>query len=68
MSLLAVHTVQVGHLTARQMLTIVLGANIGLTVMVLLIALRLEQYAPIVVLAGVALFQFTKGARSRGIG
>ncbi len=68
MSLLAVHTVQAGHLTARQMLTIVLGANIGLTVMVLLIALRQEQHAPIVVLAGVALFQFTKSPRSRGIG
>ncbi|MHC4415743.1 MAG: Na/Pi cotransporter family protein [Planctomycetota bacterium] len=68
MSLLAVHTVQAGHLTARQMLTIVLGANIGLTIMVVLIALQLEQFAPIVVLGGVALFQFTTGNRSRGIG
>ena len=68
MSLLAVHTVQAGHLTARQMLTIVLGANIGLTIMVLLIALQQEELAPIVVLAGVALFQFTKSPRSRGIG
>ncbi len=68
MSLLAVHTVQAGHMTARQMLTIVLGANIGLTIMVLLIALRLETYAPIVILAGVVLFQFTTGNRTRGIG
>ncbi|MHC4447935.1 MAG: Na/Pi cotransporter family protein [Planctomycetota bacterium] len=68
MSLLAVHTVQAGHMTARQMLTIMLGANIGLTVMVLLIALRLEQLAPVLVLIGVALFQFTHGSRSRGIG
>ena len=68
MSLLAVHTVQAGHMTARQMLTIMLGANIGLTVMVLLIALRLEQLAPVLVLIGVALFQFTHGRRTRGIG
>ncbi len=68
MSLLAVHTVQSGHMTARQMLTIVLGANIGLTIMVLLIALNLEQFAPIIILFGVALFQFTNSNRSRGIG
>jgi phosphate:Na+ symporter len=68
MSLLAVQTVQAGHLTARQMLTIVLGANIGLTIMVVLIALRLEQLAPIAILVGVALFQFTQGGRSRGVG
>ena len=68
MSLLAVQTVQAGHMTARQMLNIVLGANIGLTVMVLLIAMRLEEFAPIVILVGVALFQFTNGNRSRGVG
>ncbi len=68
MSLLAVQTVQAGHMTARQMLTIVLGANIGLTIMVLLIALNLEQFAPVIILVGVGLFQFTKSNRSRGIG
>ncbi|MHC4274525.1 MAG: Na/Pi cotransporter family protein [Planctomycetota bacterium] len=68
MSLLAVQMVQAGHMTARQMLTIVLGANIGLTIKVLLISVNLEQYAPIVILAGVALYQFTPGTRSRGIG
>ena len=68
MSLLAVHSVRAGHLTARQMLTIVLGANIGLTVMVLLIALELQDVAPLLFLLGVLLFQFTRGNRSRGIG
>ena len=67
-SLLAVQTVRAGHMTARQMLGSVLGANIGLTVMVLLIALRLEHGAPILILFGVALYQFTQGPRSRGIG
>lgn len=68
MSLLAVQTVQAGHLTARQTLSIVLGANIGLTIMVVLISFRLEQFAPVVLLLGVALFQFTGGTRSRGVG
>jgi phosphate:Na+ symporter len=68
MSLLAVQMVRAGHMTARQMLSIVLGANIGLTIKVLLISINLEQYAPIVILVGVALFQFTHTNRSRGIG
>ncbi len=68
MSLLAVQTVRAGHLTPRQMLSIMLGANIGLTVMVVLIALGLQGFAPIIILFGVALFQFTKGNRTRGIG
>ena len=68
MSVLAVQTVQAGHMTCRQMLALLFGADIGLTLMVVLIALRLERYAPILVLAGVLLFQFTKASRSRGIG
>lgn len=68
MSLLAVHSVKTGHLTARQMLTIVLGANIGLTVMVLLIGLDIHQMAPVIILAGVAFFQYTTVNRTRGIG
>ncbi len=68
MSLLAVNSVKTGHLTARQMLTIVLGANIGLTVMVLLIGLDIHELAPVILLVGVALFQFTTVNRTRGIG
>ncbi|QQE11406.1 Na/Pi cotransporter family protein [Planctomycetota bacterium] len=68
MSILSVQTVQAGHMTARQMLAVILGADVGLTVMVLLIALRLELYAPILVFFGVLLFQFTKANNTRGIG
>ncbi|QNN20833.1 Na/Pi cotransporter family protein [Planctomycetales bacterium ZRK34] len=68
MSVLAVQTVQAGHLTARQTLAILLGADIGLTVTVQLIALNLHEYAPILILIGVVLFQFTKRSRTRGIG
>src|ERR1043165_6976799 len=39
-SLLAVQTVQAGQMTARQMLAVMLGANIGLTILVQLVALH----------------------------
>ena len=68
MSILAAQSVQAGHMTARQMFAVMLGANIGLTVMVLLIALRLEQYAAILIFFGVLLFQFTKRNNTRGVG
>ncbi|WP_432799706.1 Na/Pi cotransporter family protein [Poriferisphaera sp. WC338] len=68
MSILAVQSVQAGHMTARQMLAVMLGADVGLTVMVLLIALRLEQYAAVLILIGVILFQFTKRNNTRGMG
>ena len=67
-SMLSVQTVQSGRLSARQGLAIMLGADIGLTLTVQLLALNIEQYAPILVLFGVALFQFTHSQRSRGIG
>lgn len=67
-SLLAVQSIHAGHATARQMLAMLFGADVGLTAMVLLIALRVETLAPVLVLVGVLLFQFTHGPRSRGIG
>lgn len=68
MSVLAVQTVREGHLPPRRVLPVMLGADVGLTVMVLLIALRLDQYAAGFVAVGVILFQFTRTQRSRGIG
>ncbi|MEM6854489.1 MAG: Na/Pi cotransporter family protein [Planctomycetota bacterium] len=68
MSVLAVQTVREGHLPPRRVLPVILGADVGLTVMVLLIALRLDQYAAGFVAVGVVLFQFTRAERSRGIG
>lgn len=67
-SLLAVQLIQTSQLTARHMLTMMLGANIGLTVMVLLIALRIETYSPIVILAGTILFIYFDHPRIRGVG
>lgn len=68
MSVLAVQTVREGHLPPRRVLAVMLGADVGLTVMVLLIALRLDRYAALFLALGVLLFQFTNARRSRGIG
>jgi phosphate:Na+ symporter len=39
-----------------------------LTILVQLVALRLDDFAPILVLVGFVLFQYTSGGRSKGIG
>ena len=67
-SLVAVQSVQAGHMSTRQMLAVMLGANIGLTILVQLVALHLEDFAPILILVGFLLFQYTSGGRSKGIG
>ena len=68
MSVLTAQTVQAGHMTARQMLAVMFGADIGLTLPVVLIALRFEQYAPVLVLVGVVMYQFMTYNKPRGIG
>ena len=68
MSMLAVDAVSAGHVTTRQMLVIMLGADIGLTLTVQLIALSIHAYAPIIVLAGVLLMQFARRKQWRGTG
>jgi phosphate:Na+ symporter len=49
-------------------LTLMLGANVGLTSLVLLGAAGLESCHPLLLVAGVVLFQFTRSETSRGIG
>jgi phosphate:Na+ symporter len=67
-SILAVQTARARYITTRQMLAVMFGADIGLTVMVALIALRVEQYAPILALVGVGMFQFSDRREVRGVG
>ncbi|MFA9479919.1 Na/Pi cotransporter family protein [Phycisphaerales bacterium AB-hyl4] len=67
-SVLSVQSVQLGHLSAQKMLAVMLGANIGLTLMVLLIALQFETYAPLLILIGVLGYQFSQRRNIRGIG
>jgi phosphate:Na+ symporter len=68
MSLLAVHNVHAGYMNARQMLAVMLGANIGLTILVQLVALHLDEYAPIFILVGFVLFQYSSASSWRGTG
>lgn len=68
MSLLAVQTVQSGHMNARQMLAVMLGANVGLTILVQLVALRLDAFAPLFLVVGYLMFQYARNSRPRGIG
>lgn len=68
MSLLAVQTVRAGRLSVPTMLALMLGANVGLTAMVLLIALRIEALWAMPLALGVLLYQFTQQPRTRGIG
>ena len=67
-SVLAVQAVQAGHLSARKMLAVMLGANIGMTIMVILIAFRLEAYAPVLLLAGVVIYNLGPSQAWRGVG
>ena len=66
-SVLSIQAVQDGHMTVRQMLAVMLGANIGLTVMVQLVALDLVAVAPALILFGFLLFQYAKRTW-RGVG
>ncbi|MEM8495969.1 MAG: Na/Pi cotransporter family protein [Planctomycetota bacterium] len=68
MSLLAVQSVRAGDLPARRMIPVLLGADVGITVMVILIALRLEALSPVLILFGVLLFQFMRSRTLRGVG
>ncbi len=67
-TLLAMQTVQATHANARQMLAMMYGADIGLTLPVVLISFNIEQYAPIFVLIGGLLYLFIKTTVTRGIG
>ncbi|HTW63942.1 MAG TPA: Na/Pi cotransporter family protein [Bryobacteraceae bacterium] len=68
LSSLAVQTVQSGYVLPRQMLGILLGADVGLTVISQLLALHVEACAPLLLLAGVFLYQYTTATKSRGVG
>jgi phosphate:Na+ symporter len=68
LSLLAVQTVQAGQVGTREMFAVMLGANIGRTIIVQFIALRLDRFAPIFILVGVMLSGISKRSTVRGIG
>lgn len=67
-SVLAAQAVRGGHVSVPRMLMILLGADIGLTVMVQLLSLQVESSAPALALLGVLLHQYSKNNRIQGMG
>jgi len=68
MSVLSVQTVLAGQMGSREALAVMLGADIGMTAMVFLVAFRFDAFAPALLLVGIVLFQFTRPSLSRGVG
>ena len=67
-SLVTMQMMDAGQLTAERMLALLLGANVGITVTVQLMALRLQDYAGAFILLGVLAFQFLRREVLRGTG
>lgn len=67
-SALAVQNIRAGHLSIRSAIAVVLGADVGLTLMVLLIAYRIDALWPVLVAIGVILFLFTRRSMQKGTG
>jgi|GEM_PF-455883 len=68
LSLVTVHMMTSGSLTAERMLSVLLGSCVGLTVTVQLLALHVESYAGWLIFFGVLGFQFMRRESFRGIG
>ena len=67
-AMLSVQMLNQSALTAGRMLAVVLGANVGITVSVQMIAFRLQDYAGALILLGGIGFLFLKRAIFRGAG
>ncbi|HZC35963.1 MAG TPA: Na/Pi cotransporter family protein [Chthoniobacterales bacterium] len=67
-AMLSVQMLNETRLTAERMLAVVLGANVGITVSVQLLAFRLQDYAGAFLFAGGIGFLFSNRAIFRGIG
>jgi phosphate:Na+ symporter len=67
-AMLSVQMLNETRLTAQRMLAVVLGANVGITVSVQLLAFRLQDYAGAFLVAGGIGFLFFNRAIFRGIG
>jgi phosphate:Na+ symporter len=68
LSMLSVEAVRTGHVTARRMLTMMLAADVGLTLTVQLLSIKLDHASPVFLFLGVLLFQYAKAPIARGIG
>lgn len=67
-TLLSLQLLNAGKLSAESMLSFLLGANLGITVMVQLIAFRFFDYYAAFLVVGLLAFQFMKSENVRGFG
>jgi len=68
LSLLTAQILGNGKASTEMMLAVLLGANVGMTVLANIAALQVEHYAGILLFLGVIAFQFATPERIRGIG
>lgn len=68
LSLITLQMLNAGQLTAERMLAVLLGANVGITVTVQLLAFHIQDYAGLFILLGVIGFQFLNREILRGVG
>lgn len=68
LSLITLQMLNAGQLTAERMLAVLLGANVGITVTVQLLAFHIQDYAGLFILLGVVGFQFLNREVLRGAG
>ena len=67
-ALLAVEAINAGYMTFQQVLALMLGANIGFTVTVQLLAFKFYAYYGVFLVAGTPLFVFSRRQTVRGAG
>jgi phosphate:Na+ symporter len=67
-TLLTMQLLNAGKLPAERMLVFLLGANVGITVTVQLIAFRFFEYNALLLISGVALYLWPKSESWRGAG
>jgi phosphate:Na+ symporter len=68
LSLITLQMMNTGQLTTQRMLAVLLGANVGMTVMVQLLAFHVQAFAAVFIVAGVIGFQFLHREKLRGAG
>jgi phosphate:Na+ symporter len=67
-SVLAVEAIDAGYVTLQHMLALMLGANIGFTVTVQLLAFKFYIFNAIFIVAGTPLYLFNQRQNVRGVG
>lgn len=68
LALLSMQMLKGGNLGAERVLAVLLGAGVGVTVTVQLLAFHLADFAPLLLCAGVVCFQFCQREQVRGAG